>query len=579
MVDQRPRADARGLAFYRGCRNAGMRYLCAMFPLLNNINLPEDLRKLEASQLPALAGELRDFTLQSTKTKAGHIKSSLGVVELTIALHYVFNTPEDILIWDVGHQAYIHKILTGRKSKFAGNRLMGGLSGFTKRAESPYDPFGAGHSSTSVSAVTGFAEADRLMGKSREYIAVIGDGALTGGESFEALNYLGERQLNVTVVLNDNESSIDENVGALARYGGYEKLCEALHLEYYCVKDGHNVENLVNTFKASRETNRPKLIRVCTQKGKGWKALSENKAQSGAQSFQDVFSRTLIEIAKDNSKVVAVTPAMISGGGLQDFKQHFPNRLFDVGIAEQHAVTFSAAMAASGMRPFCHLYSTFAQRAYDQIIHDVVLQNLPVVFCLDRAGLVGEDGPTHHGAFDTGFLNTIPGLVLSAPIDGASLSALMRTALKHEKPFVIRYPKGGNFDPGQPEPDLPTGKLRLLKKGEEKAVISYGAIGQEVEQALTGLPYSHYDLVFLKPLDEKALLEIFKVYKDVLVVEENSPAGGAGESLISLKNRAGSAVKLKCRSLPDEFIEHGSRAQLLRKTGLDSVSLQEFFRT
>ncbi|MGB0175702.1 MAG: 1-deoxy-D-xylulose-5-phosphate synthase N-terminal domain-containing protein, partial [Owenweeksia sp.] len=463
-----------------------------MQSILNSINTPLDIRKLSASDLPRLADELRDFVLSATQTKAGHIKSSLGVVELTLALHYVYNTPDDILIWDVGHQAYIHKILTTRKGSFSSNRKKGGLSGFTRRAESEYDPFGAGHSSTSVSAAIGFAEADLLRGINRHHIAVIGDGALTGGESFEALNYLGERRLNVTVVLNDNQSSIDENVGALAHYGNYKAFCEALKIEYYEGIDGHNVESLVNVFSNLKENPFPKMVRVNTQKGKGWVPRPETVTSSG-RSFQQTFSQTLIQLAEEDERIVAITPAMLSGSGLNAFQNKFPDRTYDVGIAEQHSVTMAAAMAANGLKPYCHLYSTFAQRAYDQIIHDVALQNLPVVFCLDRAGLVGEDGPTHHGSFDPGFLNTIPNLTIAAPMDANSLQGVMRASVNTNGPFSIRFPKGGNFEESTSIKPLPPGKLRQISKGEGKAVITFGAIGIEVQKALRNLPYAHYD--------------------------------------------------------------------------------------
>ncbi|MEQ9262947.1 MAG: 1-deoxy-D-xylulose-5-phosphate synthase [Owenweeksia sp.] len=547
-----------------------------MSTILDSVHKPEDIRRLEPFELPGLAEELRSFMLKTTKTKAGHIQSSLGVVELTIALHYSYNTPEDVLIWDVGHQAYVHKLLTGRKEVFASNRKKGGLSGFTKRSESEYDPFGAGHSSTSISAAVGFAEADRLLKRERQYIAVLGDGALTGGESFEALNYLGERQLNVTVVLNDNESSIDSNVGALAHYGNYEALCKAFQIDYYCGIDGHNVESLINTFSEVRGNPRPKMIKVDTQKGKGWSPQSSPVIKNAQNSFQDIFAETLIELARSDERVVAVTPAMLSGSGLDLFQREFPDRTFDVGIAEQHAVTFSAAMSANGLKPFCHLYSTFSQRAYDQIIHDVALQNLPVVFCLDRAGLVGEDGPTHHGSFDPGFLNTIPNLIIAAPMDGISLKGTMHTALASNSPFVIRFPKGGSFEEKLPLPPIPIGQLRKLKAGKEKAVISFGAIGLEVMKALESTSYAHYDLLYLKPIDSQKIKEIFIDFEEVIVVEENSAAGAAGETINGLKNAWAYSSRLKCRVLPDSFVEHASRQELLEITGLDHKSLRRF---
>lgn len=544
------------------------------YSILNKVNSPEDLRQFGLEDLSFLADELRAFVQETTKTKAGHIKSSLGVVELTIALHYVFNTPEDILIWDVGHQAYIHKVLTERKSKFHSNRQLGGISGFTKRDESVFDPFGAGHSSTSISAAVGFAESAKLKGNSRKHIAVIGDGALTGGESFEALNYLGERGLNVLVLVNDNDSSIDDNVGALGKYASYEKYCEALNINYGGLIDGHNIDALLTAFKRNKHFEGPQLIRVRTEKGKGWKEEATIVAEKQGLSFQEIFANKLEKAAAENDKIVAISPAMLAGSGLKNFESLYPDRTFDVGIAEQHAVTMAAAMAADGLIPVCHLYSTFAQRAYDQIIHDVALQNLPLVFCLDRAGLVGEDGATHHGTFDVGFLNTIPNLILSAAFDGASLEALLDQAIKSEKPFVIRYAKGGNFVKSDPL-RLEVGKLRQLKKGLKKAIISYGSIGSEVEKALENLNYSHYDLVYLKPIDENAIKEIFSTYDEVITVEENSPAGGLGEVLASLKNKWSSSLKLRCLSLPDTFVEHGKRIELLRLLQLDSESLKK----
>lgn len=547
------------------------------YQLLENINSPRDLKKLAVSDFDQLSEELRFFVQNTTKTKAGHIKSSLGVVELTIALHYVFNTPEDILVWDVGHQAYIHKILTERKDVFHRNRQFGGLSGFTKREESIYDAFGAGHSSTSISAISGFAEGARINNLHRHHIAIIGDGALTGGESFEALNYIGERNLNCIIIINDNESSIDENIGALAKYQKYESFFSSLHLEFAGSVHGHDTKKLIEVLESLKVSSGPKVLRVLTQKGKGWTAQSEVAASEKTKfSFQEIFADSLEKMAEENEKIVAISPAMISGAGLSAFKKRFPKRTFDVGIAEQHAVTMSAALAADGFIPICHLYSTFAQRAFDQIIHDVALQKLPVIFCLDRAGLVGEDGATHHGNFDPGFLNSIPNLILSAPMDGTALKALLVEAVNSEMPFVIRYPKGGSFRKEIIEKPLPIGKLRCLKKGFKKAFISYGAIGLEVQNALENSDFSHYDLIYLKPIDEEALEKIFHEYPEVISIEENSPAGGLGEKLASLKAKWNSKVRLKCHSLPDEFIEHGSASQLLELVNLNANSIKGF---
>lgn len=547
------------------------------YQVLEKINSPEDLKKLKVSDLEQLAEDLRIFVQEITKTKDGHIKSSLGVVELSIALHYVFDTPEDILVWDVGHQAYIHKILTERKDVFHTNRQFGGLSGFPKRTESIYDPFGAGHSSTSISAISGFAEGAILKGLDRNHIAVIGDGALTGGESFEALNYIGERGLNCIIILNDNESSIDENIGALAKYQNYQDFFSALNLDFIGNIDGHNTANLIEVLSAVKDNPGPKVLRVFTQKGKGWnKAKQVKPGVSQDLTFQEVFAKKMNQLALQDEMIIAISPAMLSGGGLMEFQKTFPHRTFDVGIAEQHAVTMSAALAADGFIPVCHLYSTFAQRAYDQIIHDVALQNLPVIFCLDRAGLVGEDGATHHGNFDPGFLNTIPNIIVSAPMDGQSLSALLEEGTKSDKPFVIRYPKGGRFKKNSGDIDLPIGKLRPIKKGSQKAFISFGSIGLEVEKALRDSDYSHYDLVYLKPIDEEEIKRMFFKYDEVVTIEENSSAGGLGERVASLKAKWNSPIKLSCHSLPDLFIEHGSKNQLLQLLSLDENSIKGF---
>jgi 1-deoxy-D-xylulose-5-phosphate synthase len=539
------------------------------YPVLDHINLPKDLKSLSVDELIALAKELRFFVQETTQTKAGHIKSSFGVVELTLTLHTVFNTPEDILIWDVGHQAYIHKVLTGRKAAFHTNRKIKGISGFTKRSESEYDPFGAGHSSTSVSAAVGFAEAAKMAGISRQHIAVIGDGAFTGGECFEAINYLGSRELEVLIVLNNNESSIDKNVGALSEQGQYQQYCQALGIAYLGEVNGHDLPDLLEGMESAKKAKGPRLIKVNTQKGKGWIEPVQSK-HSKSISFQQVFAETLIELAEENPKIVAISPAMLSGSSLNHFQQRFPDRTFDVGIAEQHAVTMAAGLAAAGYIPVCHLYSTFAQRAYDQIIHDVALQNLPVIFTLDRAGLVGEDGATHHGAFDVGFLNTIPGLVISAPMDGSDLKELLAAAIQSQKPFVIRYPKGITNLSAKPV----KGDLSCLQRGEGVAVISFGAIGVETAEAVKGKEVSHYKLLYLKPLNEEKIKEIFTAYETIITVEENSAAGGLGKKLSSLKSHWNSSVEIKSLSLPDQFVEHGKRSELLKEVGLNVEAIR-----
>ncbi len=547
---------------------------------LAQIHFPADLKKLETRELPALCEDLRDFLQQNTTEKEAHIQSSLGVTELSVALHYVLDTPSDILIWDVGHQAYIHKILTGRKENFKSNRQLGGISGFAKKTESEYDAFGTGHSSTSISAAVGFAEADKIQNIRRKIVAVIGDGALTGGMAFEALNYLGEKQLDVFIILNDNGFSIDQNVGALSKFKNYERFCESLNIEFCGDYDGHDVENLVEKLRKHSAKSGPKLLRVVTERGRG-RVSQISSSQKSDPTFQEVFSKKIVALARENEKLVVITPAMISGGGLTDFQKEFPDRIFDAGIAEQHAVTMAAGMAAAGLRPVVHLYSTFAQRALDQIIHDVALQNLPVVFCLDRAGLAGADGPTHHGAFDPNFLNAIPNLQIAAPMDGNSLEALLEMGLHSKNPFVIRYPKASfsqNFSFSKNEKH----RVRILKKGRKKAVLSFGAIGQEVCKALENTDFAHYDFPFLKPLDEKSLREIATDFDEIYTVEENAAAGGFGESVAGFlaalpTDGLNRRLRLQSRTLPDQFVEHGTRAQLLEITGLDAQSLRLAF--
>lgn len=543
--------------------------------ILSHINSPADLRKLEVSELSKVSKELRAFLQEKTQVKEGHINSSLGVLELTVALHYCFDTPNDILIWDVGHQAYAHKILTDRKEVFHTNRKKGGISGFTKRSESPYDPFGTGHSSTSISAAVGFAKAAKLKGLSRKHIAVIGDGALTGGMSFEALNYLSDQELEVVIVHNDNKMSIDPNVGGLAEQDSYKEYIQALGIEYYGSVDGHNEQDLVEAFNKIKDNKGPIFITVRTQRGLGRQKPQVAKAAAAKGfSFQDIFAKTLIALAKENQQIVAITPAMLSGSRLNEFKEVYPERTFDVGIAEQHAVTMAAGMAADGYLPFCHLYSTFAQRAFDQIVHDVALQNLPVVFCLDRGGLVGEDGATHHGAFDPSFLSGIPNLILASPMDGNSLAGLMYSSAKANVPFVIRYAKGGNFDSFSPL-SMPTGRGRWIKEGKHKAVISYGYIGQEVVQAIQGTDIAHFDAAYLKPLDEVAISQILSKYDEVLTVEESTFSGGLGQSIITLQNKLGTSATIKCLHIPDSFIEHGTREELLSDCKLDAGAIKK----
>ncbi|WP_417609606.1 1-deoxy-D-xylulose-5-phosphate synthase [Owenweeksia hongkongensis] len=545
--------------------------------LLDKINIPADLKHLAVEELPQLCEELRAFVPQTTQRKEGHINASLGVTELSVALHYTLNTPNDILVWDVGHQAYIHKVLTGRKKQFHTNRLKGGVSGFTKRTESQYDPFGAGHSSTSISAVAGFAEADILNKVRRNRIAVIGDGALTGGMSFEALNYLGERNLDVLIILNDNNQSIDDNKGALSVSKNYKQYFESLGVNFLGSVNGLNVKEVVESLNSALGVNGPRCIRVTTSKQF---PKAEKPASSGGKpetTFQTVLGNTICKLGAQNEKLVVISPAMLSGGGFGAFQKQFPERTFDVGIAEQHAVTMAAGMAAAGSVPLVHLYSTFAQRGYDQIIHDAALQNLHMVFCLDRAGLVGEDGATHHGTFDVGFLNTLPGVNILAPRNGGELEAMFNYAVANHGVWFIRYPKANtSYDGALSESFAP--KPKCLKTGEGKVVLSFGSVGVEVQKGLDELAYAHYDIRQLKPLDESFIDELASNYEVLITVEENSPRGGLGDTVGSILHKNEHlGTKLLTLSLPDKFIEHGSRTELLKDCGLDVESLRQAF--
>ncbi len=538
--------------------------------ILDNIIEPRDLKGLSSGERVQLCAELREFIQGRSKAKAGHIKSSLGVTELTVALHSVLNTPDDILIWDVGHQAYVHKVLTNRREQFNSNRQKGGLSGFTRRAESEYDPFGAGHSSTSVSALLGFAEADLLRAKQRQRVAVIGDGAFTGGMNFEALNYLGERQLDVLIVLNDNHSSIDENVGALHRHQRYRQFCESLAIQYFKGPDGHDVNGLIVELDRLSHISGPKLLHIETEKGRGFQPAGSSSPEP-VESFQSAFGAEIVRLGHEIPELVVISPAMISGGAMQDFKEQFPSRIFDVGIAEQHAVTMAAGMAAAGLRPLVHLYSTFSQRAIDQIIHDVALQKLPVTLVLDRAGLVGEDGATHHGVFDISLFNAIPEMELGAAYDGNSLCSLLRRALTGSGPFTLRYPKAAiarNFNKDE---------IAQMSDGKEKAILSFGAIAWQSWQALQGLPYAHFLFDQLKPLDEERIKAIAVSFDEIITVEENSLSGGFGASVSQVLRRNQLSNKLQCLGLADQFIQHGSREELLKDSGLDASALRTAF--
>ncbi|AJR03096.1 1-deoxy-D-xylulose-5-phosphate synthase [Siansivirga zeaxanthinifaciens] len=583
-----------------------------MQKLLNEITNPEALRLLNQKDLPQLAQELREFIINIVATKEGHLGASLGVVELTIALHYVFNTPEDLLIWDVGHQAYGHKILTGRKDLFHTNRQIGGLSGFPNRSESPYDAFGVGHASTSISAALGMAIASKIKGDfKKQHIAVIGDASIAGGMAFEGLNHAGVTDANVLVILNDNAIGIDPSVGALKMYltnvkKGTQKrnnIIKALNFDYSGPIDGHDIDAIISELKRLKKVKGPKFLHVITTKGKGLKQAEENqvtyhapgkfdastgdilsKTPSEFTKFQDVFGLTLLELAQHNKNIVGITPAMPTGSSLKYMMDAMPDRAFDVGIAEQHAVTLAAGMATQGLIPFCNIYSTFLQRAYDQVIHDVALQNLPVIFCLDRAGLVGEDGATHHGVFDLSYLNCIPNLIVFAPRNEIELRNIMYTAqLGLNQPIAIRYPRGRGFIAHwkQPFNTIEIGKAVQLKTGHKAAVLSIGAIAKNVSDAIDRLgnpsDMAHYDMRFVKPLDETLLHDIFKTYQTIFTIEDNAVKGGFGSSILEFAAKNNYKNTLNVLGIPDQFIEHGSVTELQKTIGLDVEGLAKLF--
>jgi 1-deoxy-D-xylulose-5-phosphate synthase len=615
---------------------------------LSQIEFPSDLRKFNEDELVQISNELRQYIIDIVSVKGGHFGASLGTVELTVALHYAFNTPYDQLVWDVGHQAYGHKMLTGRRENFHTNRVYKGLSGFPKRKESEYDTFGVGHSSTSISAALGMAVASRIKGENdRQHIAVIGDGALTGGMAFEGLNNAGTTSNNMLVVLNDNCMSIDPNVGALKEYltdittshtynrvkdevwnllGKISKfgpnaqaivqkvenavksallqqsnLFESLNFRYFGPVDGHDVNRLVQVFKDLKDIPGPKILHVLTVKGKGyslaekdqtlWHAPGLFNKDTGeilkspskgpeAPKYQDVFGHTLVEIAKEDKRVVGVTPAMPSGCSLNIMMREIPDRAFDVGICEQHAVTFSAGMATQGLIPFCNIYSTFMQRAYDQVMHDVALQNLHVVFCLDRGGLAGADGPTHHGAYDIAYMRCLPNMVVAAPMNEQELRNMMFTGYKTPGPMSIRYPRGNGVMPEWRTPleRIPVGKGRKLKDGSDLAILSIGHIGNIATQAIQkleteGVSVAHYDMRFVKPLDEQLLHEIFTEHSKVITVEDGCIQGGFGSAVLEFMADHGYSAKVKRLGIPDRYIEHGTQPELWNECGYDEVGI------
>lgn len=613
--------------------------------LLKNILFPSDLKKLDLAELPELSEELRQFIIDVVSSNPGHFGASLGVVELTVALHYVFNTPSDKIIWDVGHQAYGHKILTGRRDVFHTNRRYKGISGFPNITESEYDSFGVGHSSTSISAALGMAKAaDLSKEEERQIVAVIGDGSMTAGLAFEGLNNAGIEKTNLLVILNDNNMAIDPNVGALKEYlldittsktynklkddvwnllghlnklgKNYRKLAqqidnavktfllkqsnlfESLNFRYFGPVDGHDVVYLTKVLSDLKDIKGPKLLHVVTQKGKGFKQAEENQTAWHAPGkfnketgeifkiktdkptppkYQEVFGHTILELAKQNEKIVGITPAMPTGSSLNIMMKEMPERTFDVGIAEQHAVTFSAGLAIEGMLPFCNIYSSFMQRAYDQVIHDVAIQKLNVVFCLDRGGLVGEDGATHHGVYDLAYMRGIPNMIVSAPMNEEELRNLMYTAqLPNKGPFSIRYPRGRGVMPVWETPlnEVEVGKARTIRKGSDIAILSIGHVGNTVVEASKSLAnnhidVAHYDMRFVKPIDEKVLHDVGKNFKAVITVEDGTIVGGFGSAVLEFMSDHGYSVQLKRLGVPDQFIDHGTPAELQKECGFD----------
>jgi 1-deoxy-D-xylulose-5-phosphate synthase len=586
--------------------------------LLSNLNNPTDLRLLDEAQLPQVAQELRNFIIDIVAVKEGHLGASLGVIELTIALHYVFDTPNDLLIWDVGHQAYGHKILTGRRENFHTNRQIGGISGFPKRSESIYDAFGVGHSSTSISAALGMAIASNLKGDfNKQHIAVIGDASIASGMAFEGLNHAGVTDANLLVILNDNAIGIDPSVGALKQYLTAVKegknprqnnMIKSLNFNYSGPIDGHDIFAVIKELKRLQKIKGPKFLHIITTKGKGLQQAEENQVKYHAPGkfdaatgeihikseenlppkYQDVFGLTVLDLARKNEKIIGITPAMPSGSSLKFMMDAFPKRAFDVGIAEQHAVTLAAGMATQGMVVFCNIYSTFLQRGYDQVIHDVALQNLPVIFCLDRAGLVGEDGATHHGVFDLAYLRCIPNMVVYAPMNEIALQNILYTAqLGLDHPIAIRYPRGrgvitdwqtqhlGNYQ------KTAIGKSICIKKGSKIAVISNGTIGNNVTLAIAKIKHpetiSHYDFSFVKPLDENALHTIFTEFTTVITIEDGVVKGGFGSAVLEFAADNDYTSKITTLGIPDEFIEHGTVAELQQYCKIDVKSLEILF--
>ncbi|HMJ69697.1 MAG TPA: 1-deoxy-D-xylulose-5-phosphate synthase [Cyclobacteriaceae bacterium] len=621
--------------------------------LLSKINSPADLQKLDQVQLIQLCEELRQFIIDNVSVYGGHFGASLGVVELTVAIHYVFNAPHDQIVWDVGHQAYGHKILTGRRDVFHTNRVYGGISGFPKRSESPYDTFGVGHSSTSVSAALGMAAASKYKGlPDKQHVAIIGDGALTGGMAFEALNHAGVSDTNLLIILNDNCMSIDPNVGALKDYltdittsltynkfkdevwnllGKLSKfgknaqeivskiengikstllsqsnLFESLNLRYFGPVDGHDIDHLVAVLKDLRNLKGPKILHCVTVKGKGYGPAEKGNATTWhspgafdkitgeiykktfdkpqAPKYQDVFGHTMVELARANKNIIGITPAMPSGSSLNIMMKEMPDRAIDVGIAEQHAVTFSAGLATQGLVPFCNIYSSFMQRAYDQVIHDVCIQNLPVNFCLDRAGFAGSDGPTHHGAYDLAYFRCLPNMIVSAPMNEVELRNLLYTAQLPRKTtaFSIRYPRGQGVTPDwrKPMEEIPIGTGRKITDGDDIAILTIGHVGNFAEAAseilsMKGVSAAHYDMRFVKPLDEDMLREIFRKFKKVITVEDGCLQGGFGSAILEFMADNNYSAEVRRLGIPDRVIEHGEQAELFQECKFDAAGIEQ----
>ena len=586
-----------------------------MTKLLNGISDPSGLRKLNPEQLPQLAKELREFIIDIIATKEGHLGASLGVVELTIALHYLFDTPTDLLVWDVGHQAYGHKILTGRKEVFHTNRQFDGVAGFPSRKESNFDAFGVGHSSTSISAALGMAIASRLKGETeKQHIAVIGDASIASGMAFEALNHAGVSKANLLIILNDNAIGIDPSVGALKEYltkvksdkklAAQNNIIKALNFEYSGPINGHDLPKILSELERLKTIKGPKFLHVITTKGKGLQQAEEDQVtyhapgkfdkKSGERvtkdlnlytKYQDVFGKTIVELADQNDKIVGITPAMLTGSSLKFLMEKYPKRTFDVGIAEQHAVTLAAGMTTQGIVPFCNIYSTFLQRAYDQIIHDVALQNLPVIFCLDRAGIVGEDGATHHGVFDIAYLRCIPNLIIFAPSNEIELRNILYTAqLGLDNPIAIRYPRGFGkiIDWEKPFNKIEIGKGICIQEGDNIAILSVGTIAKNISDALELIDiksnYAQYDMRFVKPLDEQLLHRVFQKYQTVITVEDGIIKGGFGSAILEFASENKYQNNITVLGIPDEFIPHGSIFELHKQIGLDAFSLSKVFK-